>query len=406
MELGFFGWTTDGNSGGTIGGGGTLNYVAMFTPNGTSIGNAPIKIGDTVNRAAPINTGTNSVAMGYDITMSGLDSTLIGYDMADNGGQEIYGFGSRLYITGVVGNAYGITSIGFFNTINATGLSQTTGIYLMGDSNVFNDYNTYSTIIGEDNTLERIDHCTTLGLFNSITDSDNIYNLGNANSFNLSTSISNLGGANTIAGCSNVVNVGTSNAVSSISSAVVIGIGNINALSNEILIAQNDLGIRIDALGDVGIGVPSTETIQAKNHVKGVYDPTVANQRLEPINGVYEDTTGSTVSTTDATVTSLEIIAIPIDTIILIESYITCRKTAGVGIGTVGAGNGYVRTVKAQNIGGVVTIGTVQSSYTSESIVGFSVSVIVSGTNVVIRATGAINDNVNWNSITKKFNVS
>ena len=49
--LNCFGWTSGGNGGGgggNITGGGTINYVAMFTPSGTAIGDAPIKISDNI----------------------------------------------------------------------------------------------------------------------------------------------------------------------------------------------------------------------------------------------------------------------------------------------------------------------------------------------------------------------
>jgi hypothetical protein len=90
----------------------------------------------------------------------------------------------------------------------------------------------------------------------------------------------------------------------------------------------------------------------------------------------------------------------------MVESYVTCRKTGGVGVGTVGQGNGYIITVKAKNVGGVVTIGVVQSSFTSEDIAPLDATFAVSGTNIVLNVTGANNDNITWNSITKKYKVA
>jgi len=103
---------------------------------------------------------------------------------------------------------------------------------------------------------------------------------------------------------------------------------------------------------------------------------------------------------------TLQTIPIPLNTVVLIESYITCRKTAGAGIGAVGAGNGYVRTVKAQNIAGVVTIGVVQSSFTSEVVATNNATFDVLGTNVRLRINGSTNNTFNWNVITKTYESS
>lgn len=412
MELSCFGWVggTGGGGGGGISGGGTVNYVAMFTPSGTEIGDAPIKIGDNFTRALPQNTGTNSIAMGYDILMSGLDNTLIGYDLADGGGTEVYALGSRMYVTGndpSNNSVFGVINIGFYNFFNPSGTSGIYAVYNIGDSNVFNQFVTFSTIIGEAQSLTRIDHCTSIGIFNDLTDSNYSYIFGEANTLNLVNSVSSFGSYNNITESNSIVNVGNANSISSINNAVIIGLNNVNALSNEILIAQNDFGIRVDNVGNVGIGVPYApigfNSINAKLHVSGVNVNSI-NQRLEPVLGVYEDTTGATIPTTDDTVTPLETIPIPVDTTVMIESYITCRKTGGGGVGTIGEGNGYIRTVKAQNISGVVTIGIVQSSFTSEAI-PFNATFAVSGTNIVVNVTGALDDNVTWNSITKKYRV-
>lgn len=122
--------------------------------------------------------------------------------------------------------------------------------------------------------------------------------------------------------------------------------------------------------------------------------------RFESVAGVFTRITGATVNTTDATQTTLQTIAIATDTVILIQAYVTSRKTAGAGVGTVGDGNGYIRTVKAKNVGGTVTIGTTQSSFTSEDIASFNVTFDVSGTNVRVRVDGSANNNVTWDTTT------
>jgi hypothetical protein len=155
--------------------------------------------------------------------------------------------------------------------------------------------------------------------------------------------------------------------------------------------------------GNSGFGTLNPTAI---THIKGIDSTTKANLRLEPVTNVTEDTGGNTLNTTTNATVALETIAIPTDTVVMVESYVTCRKTGGVGVGTVGQGNGYIITVKAKNVGGVVTIGVVQSSFTSEDIAPLDATFAVSGTNIVLNVTGANNDNITWNSITKKYKVA
>ena len=109
----------------------------------------------------------------------------------------------------------------------------------------------------------------------------------------------------------------------------------------------------------------------------------------------------STVSTTNAAATTLKSIAIPNNSAMLITSNISCRKTAGAGVGTIGDANGYVRTTIAKNVGGVVSLGAIHTRYTSENIAPFNTTFVVSGTNVIVQVSGAINDDVDWSGVIK-----
>jgi uncharacterized membrane protein YiaA len=121
--------------------------------------------------------------------------------------------------------------------------------------------------------------------------------------------------------------------------------------------------------------------------------------RVEAVSGVTYDIESATVNTTDTTLTTLQTVAIPTGTVVLIEARIHAKKTAGAGVGSVGDGNAYIRTVKAKNVGGVVTIGSVASTYTSEDIISYNATIAVSGTNVIIQVLGDVSDNVTWTSI-------
>lgn len=111
---------------------------------------------------------------------------------------------------------------------------------------------------------------------------------------------------------------------------------------------------------------------------------------------------GSFATTTDVAIPvtqTLQTISIPQDSVLTIESFVNCKKTAGTGAGIVGEGNSYIRIIKAQNINGVVTIDTLQS-LNSEAIVN-DVAFDVSGTDVRLRITGSVNNTFNWSVKTK-----
>jgi len=505
-NFGFSGNGGSGGGGGTIGGGGTLNYVAMFSPDGTHIANAPIKIGDAVTRSYPANTGQDSVAIGYDSTVTGEDNYTVGYGINFNGsGGFIIGFNQTIDDTSTTYGSGRIFSLGSDFTITGgqycdaiinlsmassiTATSETRGVYLFGDSHICNDFVTYSTLIGESCNFTRVDHTTAIGIFTNITDSAYIYTFGEGSSFTDSNTITNFGSYNAISSSTNLGVFGNGNTITDSNKLYIgnnnnnmvidgitgyVGIGTVTPLydlhivsdadasttqkihntSNQSFAAatlefENNLGnqawisvvgeyygfgwfdnsaiigdltlnseqdivfltgntaglpranfekARITDAGDFAVGVIAP---LARFHNFGV-NASGINQRLEPIAGVIEDVSGATINTTDATITTLQTIAIPTDTVYMIEARITCRKTAGAGVGTIGNGNGYIRVACYANIGGVVTIsGVVQSSFTGEGIGAFNATLTISGTNVLVRVTGAANDDVTWNTITR-----
>lgn len=105
-------------------------------------------------------------------------------------------------------------------------------------------------------------------------------------------------------------------------------------------------------------------------------------------------TTGR-ASTTDATVTTLQTIPITPNRTYLIDSHIVARRTGGAA-GTADDGAAYIRRAMVTTKVGVVTINAVQDGLTQEDQAGWDATFDVSGTNVRIRVTGAINNNINW----------
>lgn len=104
----------------------------------------------------------------------------------------------------------------------------------------------------------------------------------------------------------------------------------------------------------------------------------------------------ATVATTDATVTTLATVATTTDTVMILEARISGRRTGG-SAGTAGDSSTYIRTARIKNVAGTVTIQNLQSDYTSEDQAGWNGTITVSGTNALVRVTGAANNNITWN---------
>src|SRR3990167_94340 len=102
------------------------------------------------------------------------------------------------------------------------------------------------------------------------------------------------------------------------------------------------------------------------------------------------------VTTTDATVTTVATIAIPASTTVVIELHVAARRTGG-SAGVAEDGAGYVQQATYKNVAGTATlIGSVNVDYTAESQAAWDVTFAVSGSNVLIRVTGAVNNNISW----------
>ncbi len=163
---------------------------------------------------------------------------------------------------------------------------------------------------------------------------------------------------------------------------------------------NNPFYITTHAAYNIGFGIAAP---LAKLHVFGISSGSI-NQRLEPVTGVTEDTTGNTVATTDATANvTAQTIAIPTGTVLSLDSTIVYRKTGGAGVGTTGDGTTIKLNSSVKNVGGTLTLDIIQNTYTgiTNAIAGVSATYTVSGTNVLVSVTGVVNDNITWNVITK-----
>ena len=107
------------------------------------------------------------------------------------------------------------------------------------------------------------------------------------------------------------------------------------------------------------------------------------------------------ITTTDATVTTVDTIPITASSTYLIQARVIGRRTGGVS-GTADDGCSYVRRGTYTTKSGVVTLlGAVETIGTDrEDQAGFDATLTISGTNVLVRVTGAASNNMSWQAHT------
>lgn len=111
----------------------------------------------------------------------------------------------------------------------------------------------------------------------------------------------------------------------------------------------------------------------------------------------YGEYTGNeTVTTTDATVTTIETIATTTDTVTTVYATVNGISSDGASTG------GYIRVATFENDGGsLAQVGSTTSVHTAEDAAGWDVTFATSGTNILLRVTGALATNIRWHSVTK-----
>lgn len=102
----------------------------------------------------------------------------------------------------------------------------------------------------------------------------------------------------------------------------------------------------------------------------------------------------ASVSTTDATVTTIQDVVIPVDSAMLLEVRVVGRRTGGTS-GSAGDCATYVLRCRVKNIAGTVTIHDLTSEE-SEDQIAWDADVTAVGANARIRVRGAADNNVSW----------
>lgn len=117
---------------------------------------------------------------------------------------------------------------------------------------------------------------------------------------------------------------------------------------------------------------------------------------------------GASTSTTNATPANVTgaPVSIPENESFIIYAFVVARRTGGTA-GTDDDSAAYIRSACYKDVAGTPTlVGAIQNIYTAEDQAGWDCTFVVSGTDVFVQVTGALNNNVSWRTEVKWMGVS
>lgn len=115
--------------------------------------------------------------------------------------------------------------------------------------------------------------------------------------------------------------------------------------------------------------------------------------------------TTATVTTTDATITTLATFPIPVSTTYSIEAIVTARRTGGSS-GTTEDGARYKMSAVYKNVSGSATLIGVIDNSEDEDQASWDATFAISGSSVLCKVTGAANNTINWKLTARTYQIS
>lgn len=241
---------------------GTVNRVAMFTPNGTSVGNSLIEISPIITVGTNVLTGSdNCLVVGNNISAVNASTSFIyGSNSNIDNALECFVVGHNNIDFSGGGTVFSCIVLGNLTTFLG---AYSAGIYTIGDTNKITA-STYCVITGQNNTLS--------ATFSSIH--------GAYNNLATSSDTTIIGRYNTISNGSTTTIVGQNNSISaSLANTVVVGKDNTSVLGNAVNLLNANFGLKIRATASGIGGAGFTPT--ARFQVRGIDNTTGISLRIE-----------------------------------------------------------------------------------------------------------------------------
>lgn len=110
----------------------------------------------------------------------------------------------------------------------------------------------------------------------------------------------------------------------------------------------------------------------------------------------------TTVSTTDATPTTIATIVPGLNTSVQVKSFLQGRRTGGIA-GSSGDAGSFERSFRIKNDGGTVTVSNLSSDFTDRDQSTWTIRAIVLAGNVLLQVIGSVDNNIDWQGAVRTF---
>lgn len=107
----------------------------------------------------------------------------------------------------------------------------------------------------------------------------------------------------------------------------------------------------------------------------------------------------SSIQTSDDTASTLYHLAVPLNSTMLIQTWVTAARTAGTA-GNIGDAGNFIKIGTVKNIGNMLYLKLVESAYTYRD-QPWLVFLDTDGTDVRVRVKGTLNNTINWSGKTR-----
>lgn len=178
-------------------------------------------------------------------------------------------------------------------------------------------------------------------------------------------------------------------------------VGDATAVTGVEALITGDFTVTSTAMIGAALAASATAHVQQATLGNEVFRVESVATNDDPSERVFQNR----AATTDATVTTLHTVTIPASTTVHVEARVIARRTGGTA-GTAEDAAGYIIQGTFKNVAGAATlVGATTIDHVAEDQPAWDAALTASGATVLVRVTGAANNNITWHCTVRTWQV-